>query len=387
MLGFALFFVWLNNDAQTISLFSPQWLLALLHDFIPAAQTVVLFLVAGISGWRGYRLAQKHFLSDDIDRFFTWGVVVLLVVMGIFLLQFYVKTAALVAFVTHISPQIPALLTATFFICVLTARSLQNISYIRRFHRTKLWGSVARQERIIWFSMLLLGLAIITITRFVGDAAVFIAQGHVPSRKVKSVAGVPLHSPGGSIQAHSAPSILFILILIVMTVLVLFLVLLWFWRRWQKLQRLAKQPKKPKVRTEKEKKAIDETHETVFNWSLFLGQLFAVLARLNPFRKRHKIGAANMLDDIRFAEPMTRSIREVYRALLKKAASRGQTRAQDETPYEFWQRLGQQETLTKPELEQITEAYVLARYSGGRPGASEVARVKQLWSELKHKWL
>jgi hypothetical protein len=183
----SLFFVWLNNYAQTTSLFSLQWLLAWPHDFLPASQFVVFVLVVAISGWRGYRLVYKHFLSDDIDRFFKFGVVVLLVVIGIFLFQFDVTAADQIAYITRLSPQIPALLTATFFICMLTARALQNVSYIRHFHRAKLWGSISRQEQVIWLSMLLLGVVIITIAHFLGQAAIVISQNAKISLKKRGV--------------------------------------------------------------------------------------------------------------------------------------------------------------------------------------------------------
>lgn len=135
----------------------------------------------------------------------------------------------------------------------------------------------------------------------------------------------------------------------------------------------------------------DETRESLWNWSLFLAQLkailLAMLMRAKLFRRSAASEGQPAIDDLHLAESAVRSIREVYRALLKRAASLGHLRGQDETPYEFWRRLERQQTLTGPELEQITRAYVLARYSGTRPGEGEVVRVKQLWGELKHKWL
>lgn len=389
----ALFFVWLNNYAQSVSFFSPDWLLALLINFVPvtpgpdqppgawvdihvnitpAIQTVVLLLVAGISGWRGSRLANKHFISDDIDNLFKWGCVLIVLMIGIFLLQFY--TGA-----TRLSPQIPALLAAAFCICVLTARALQNVSYMRRFHRAKLWGSAASQERIVWFSMMMLGLMASLLVVLFGNAT----TGHSTPFLLKNVKtepgdAHPLHPHIRPPAPFSFPLWLLILILLAVIGLVAYLL----WRRSQKLQSF-KRSKGTISRAE----TNDELHETLFNWSLFLAQLWAVLAHLNPFRKRHTSSTENVLDDIHLAEPAVRSIREVYRALLKRAASQGHVRMRNETPYEFWQRLKQQETLSVgPELETITEAYVLARYSASRPDKDTVAHIKQIWSQLKQKW-
>ncbi len=385
--GFSLFFVWLNNYAQTTSLFSLQWLLAWPHDFLPTSQFVVFVLVVAISGWRGYRLVYKHFLSDDIDRFFKFGVVVLLVVIGIFLFQFDVTSASQAAYITQLSPQIPALLTATFFICMLTARALQNVSYIRHFHRAKLWGSISRQEQVIWLSMLLLGVVIITIAHFLGQAAIVISSSNnIPLSKRKGlVPGGRLSGQGGQIiHPSSAPPIGFIIALIVITLLVLGLILLFICLHLRKLQRLAKQPKKQKIREEKENS--DEIHETLFSWSLLRAQLKALLLAILGSLRRKSSGEQRAGDDILLAEPAVRSIREVYRALLKKATSMGHTREKDETPYEFRQRLHEGAPLIGSELEMITEAYVLARYSGRRPGDGEISHVKAIWSALKQKW-
>jgi hypothetical protein len=154
------------------------------------------------------------------------------------------------------------------------------------------------------------------------------------------------------------------------------LILLFLWLHWQKLQRLAKQPKKQKFREEREN--VDEIHETLFSWSLLRAQLkallLAILGRLRRKGSREQRQRAG--DDILLAEP----------AVLKKAASMGHTHEKDETPYEFRQRLHEGAPLIGSELEMITEAYVLARYSGRRPGEGEVSRVKAIWGALKQKW-
>jgi hypothetical protein len=241
--------------------------------------------------------------------------------------------------------------------------------------------------------MLLLGVVIITIAHFLGQAAIVISQNAKISLKKRGVP-VPhnlsdrnLSGQGGHIiHPSSAPPIGFIIALIAITLLMLGLILLFLWLYWQKLQRLAKQPKKQKFREEREN--VDEIHETLFSWSLLRAQLkallLAILGRLRRKGSREQRQRAG--DDILLAEPAVRSIREVYRALLKKAASMGHTHEKDETPYEFRQRLHEGAPLIGSELEMITEAYVLARYSGRRPGEGEVSRVKAIWGALKQKW-
>ena len=85
-------------------------------------------------------------------------------------------------------------------------------------------------------------------------------------------------------------------------------------------------------------------------------------------------------------EPAARSIREIYRALLKKAAGRGYPRKRFETPYEFKQRLDEKVPLAEPQLEVITEAYAFTRYGGDVPDEAQLAQVRSKWVELDQKW-
>src|SRR5205085_1256519 len=86
-------------------------------------------------------------------------------------------------------------------------------------------------------------------------------------------------------------------------------------------------------------------------------------------------------------DPAARDIREIYRALLKKAASRGYSRKKHETPLELRQRLDEGVPLVEPQLEMITEAYSLVRYSGSLPDEDDVAAVQSRWRELDQKWV
>jgi hypothetical protein len=83
--------------------------------------------------------------------------------------------------------------------------------------------------------------------------------------------------------------------------------------------------------------------------------------------------------------PTTRSIRELYRALLRWAASRGYARKKYETPYEFQQRLHEHFPQTEPELGVVTEVYTATRYGEVVPDEDEVDRVRQMWMNLQQK--
>ncbi|MGH2509667.1 MAG: DUF4129 domain-containing protein, partial [Ktedonobacteraceae bacterium] len=84
--------------------------------------------------------------------------------------------------------------------------------------------------------------------------------------------------------------------------------------------------------------------------------------------------------------PAARTIREIYRALLKKSASRGQIRKRDETPHEFQFRLDQHDAQNEPQLGLLTNAYAQTRYGGNVPNEHELAVIQQFWSELEQKW-
>ena len=56
-----------------------------------------------------------------------------------------------------------------------------------------------------------------------------------------------------------------------------------------------------------------------------------------------------VLDDRKVA-PNVRTVREMYRAMLKRAAGRGYSRLRIETPYEFQQRLDGRTPLASPHL-------------------------------------
>ena len=85
-------------------------------------------------------------------------------------------------------------------------------------------------------------------------------------------------------------------------------------------------------------------------------------------------------------EPAARSIREIYRAFLRKATRHGYPRKRFETPFELKQRIDEKVPLTEPHLELITEAYAFTRYGGEVPDEAQLAQIRENWVELDRKW-
>ena len=74
---------------------------------------------------------------------------------------------------------------------------------------------------------------------------------------------------------------------------------------------------------------------------LFLAQLRGLLLALwrRFFPPRATVEEEQTVLDDRKVAPNVRTVREMYRAMLKRAAGRGYSRLRIETPYEFQQRL------------------------------------------------
>lgn len=394
----ALYFTWANNYAST-PLFSLTWLLQLLHLFIPASaddsvqvnilpvlQVAVLLLLSGLYCWRGYRLAHKLVITDDIDRLFKIGTAVLLIAVAVFVISFNVQPVL-------VPPADLAWTCAVFFVCVPIARALTHASYLRRFHRVGLWGSASRQESSIWFAMSILGLLMIvlvatTLTIFLGEPLPH--APYAPMKKKPAPPPPPLPGVKGKGHFVIVPNHLGLLLFLVGVVPIALAVIIFFVIRYRNLLRVRKAAKRKKDETGNENEN-DELRESFFNWSLLWDQLKAlVLGLLTSLLRKRRGGASSEsreIDDILLAEPSVRSIRAIYRALLKRAANMGYTRTRDETPYEFRERLHAAEPAIAPEVELITEAYVQARYSGKQPGKADISRVRALWVALRDKWV
>ena len=142
-----------------------------------------------------------------------------------------------------------------------------------------------------------------------------------------------------------------------------------------------------RLRRKRVTRRSEEVHESLWSWELFLMQLRALLRalwlRLFPHRQRAGLEQGSIDEGV--VEPAARTIREVYRAMLRWAAERGYARKKNETPYEFRLRLRARLPLTEPELGTMTHAYTAIRYGRAVPSEDEVAHVQQLWNQLRQK--
>ncbi|HLQ11236.1 MAG TPA: DUF4129 domain-containing protein, partial [Ktedonobacteraceae bacterium] len=132
----------------------------------------------------------------------------------------------------------------------------------------------------------------------------------------------------------------------------------------------------------------EDTHESLWSWALFWTQLKAFLRGLfgRFFARKTAVAGEQAAPEAITGGQAARSVREIYRLLLRRAADRGYPRKKDETPYEFRQRLDAKTPLAQPRLEVITGVYAATRYGGLEPDESEVAQVRGAWAEIEQKW-
>ncbi len=134
--------------------------------------------------------------------------------------------------------------------------------------------------------------------------------------------------------------------------------------------------------------SCDEMHESIWSWTLFWQQLkaFWLVLWLRFFPPRSPKEEQPVLDLRMENVPAVRSIREIYRLLLKRAARRGYARKKNETPYEYLSRLSESMPLLVPQLIDITEAYTSVRYGSIVPGEAEINQLRTTWKKLEEQW-
>ena len=413
-----LFIIWLRIYAQTWFVLDPRWVLSLLNDILLLdAKAYLLVTIVGLClyfCWRGVRLARREIEPTHVLHILRLGLVIIVVVV---LVRAGQESAGMVF---HDQP-ILFLLVPLFLILSLAAHALARAAFVRHSHPIGLEGNIVTQERSLILIIATFGLLILLVTVVVGSVA-------VPSflKEIQGPLGVaydwfvnviaytivllvtplfwliswfeanhpsriaPIHLPNGGVSRFSHPkpstaldSFFIILIPILKVVLpIAFILLILLLIRWalrrRRVQLVAK-------------RRDEEVRESLWSWSLFWAQLKAflhapLLLIWRFFSRRPAEVEDQAAPEIIEGGPTARSIREIYRMLLKQAAGRGYGREKDETPYEFEQRLNEKTPLAEPRLEIITEAYATTRYGGFEPDESEVARVRGAWAEVEQKW-
>ncbi len=414
----SLFFVWLHMYTQTAFIFDPKWVLSLFNDvlllnghFYEAASIIGLIILLG---WLGIRLINRHVEPFDVFRALCLG-------LGVFIVVIILRTgqASAGAVIHHDTSLL--LLIPLFLFLSLMAHALARVVFIRKSHPTGLQGSIVAQERAIIMLIGLLGLAFLFFALLIGgttNSAFLTNFGHVlailgvvynwlveivaaiivivaipifwlisllhPSTPTRSPKVTKFHIPQSTANpAISALQIVFahtIIPILTIVIPILFILLMVILIRWTLRRR-------PRVRKRVNKRNQD-VHESLWSWSLFWMQLRSIVRALFArfiHRDITTVDGVIVMEEIK-GEPAARSIREIYRAFLKKAARRGYPRKRFETPYEFKQRLDEKIPLAEPQLEIITEAYAFTRYSGDVPDEAQLAQVRSNWVELDQKW-
>ena len=414
----ALFLIWLHIYAQKAFLLDPRWILALVNDILLLNlnffQIVAITGLSFLFGWRGIHLSQREVEPYHVFRSLCLG---LGIIMAVIVLRAGQASAGAASF--HYDVTL-LLLIPIFLFLSLSAHALARVAFIRRTHPVGLQGSVVIQERAIMMVIGSIGLVLLLITLLVGSAVsptilrdtlgALAPLGTVYQWLVWAFAHVaaiiiapffwlaswwfslfpnkfptirPPKGPGTNKKiippvTSTSPEVILAAKILVP---ILLLLAVFFLLRWALSQRR-------RIRVGTQRRSLD-IHESLWSWSLFWMQLKSflrgLLQRLFPERATQE-EKQEAWEEIRGGEPAARTIREIYRALLKKAAYRGYARKKDETPYEFRQRIDEKVPLAEPQLEAITEAYALTRYGGNVPDEAEVAHIRGAWTELDQKW-
>ena len=414
----ALFLTWLYIYAPEAFLLDPRWILALINDILllnlKFFQVVAIIALSFLFGWRGIQLSQRVFEPYHIFRELCMGLGIIVVVI---VLRAGQESTGATSF--HYDLTL-LLLIPIFLFLSLSAHALARVAFIRRTHPAGLQGSIVVQERAIMMVIGSIGLALLVITLILGNTisptilkdtlGALAPLGAVYQWLVLALAYVAavivtpffwlaswwfslfphkfptIRTPKGQVinnkiippPSNTSPEVILASKIILP---ILLLLAIFFLLRWALLRR-----RSIRVRTQRRSPDI---HESLWSWSLFWMQfksfLHDLLRRLFPQRATQE-EKQETWEEITGGEPTARTIREIYRSLLKKAAYRGYARKKDETPYEFKQRLDDKVPLAEPQLEVITEAYALTRYGGNVPDEAEVAHVSGVWAELDQKW-
>jgi hypothetical protein len=142
----------------------------------------------------------------------------------------------------------------------------------------------------------------------------------------------------------------------------------------------------------KNPKEIEEVHETVWSWNAFKMDLRLLLAWLFKWTKRRKKTAEAGV----FQAPLPSlngdaqpdkdyTVRELYQAMLWEGRQLGAARRQSETPYEYRKKLVDRIDKAAPEIDALTDAYIIERYGQINPAPEKVSLLNRVWQKLRAK--
>src|SRR5258707_7671010 len=378
----SLFFVWLGVYSQSAFIFDPKWLLSLLNDVLflnlHFYESVIIIGLAFLFGWRGIRLFNRDIEPSNVFRTLCLGLGVIIVVI-------LLRAGQASAGVVFHDDAILLFLIPFFLFVSLATHALSRVTFIRHSHPAGLQGNIRVQERAIIMVIASLGLLFLLVAILVSSTVnpsfiqalaplgAAIARAYDWLVGIVAVLEVMIATPfflllylftrlfppkpksntsqvqppkPPKLPVHSAPEA-GALVPFVKIILPVLLLLLIFFLIWWALRRR----RRVRVRAQQQK---EDLHESLWSWSLFWSQLKTVLrslfARLFPRAATAEDDTAAPAEQIH-GEPAARSMREIYRAFLKKAANRGYSRRRHETPYELKQRIDEKVSLVEPQLD------------------------------------
>lgn len=418
----SLIVIWLQLYASTYPFYNLVWLGTLGSDILflnlHFYQAIFIVALSFYLSWRGLRHVGRVIEPSQVMH---WLLLGLGVMVAVILLRAALESAG----ANFHDTVLLFLFIPLLLFLGLVAHALARIVFVRKTHYTGLQGSVAAQERAVITVIGSLGLLLLVVTVAVGltaspaffsSAISFLSViGHAIANAYswlvnlladvlvilftplfwlaswisglfphRAASSQPPAKPKPKPRVQSVSNDAINTLLPIMKVLApILLLLLLVGLVWLALRRRRKLPLRLS-------RLDEDLHESLWSWLLLWSQLKAMLRAL--FGRLFSRGSGH--EDMPLtspaeivADPAARTIREIYRALLKKAAGRGYPRRKDETPHEFRRRLDEQAPVVEPQLEAITGAYALVRYGGGTLDEVEVASVRGQWSELDQKWV
>ncbi len=414
----ALFTIWLSVYMPTAFVLDPRWLLTMLSDIlslnVQAYHTISIIALCAYFCWRGIRLSGREYEPSQIFATMRLGI-------GVILAVIVVRAASESGGVALPNEVTLLLLIPIFLFLGLSAHALARINFVRHSHQLDTETSINAQERSVLFVISSLGVVLLVaawIADTVGNPAL-LAQTFqlfqwvgVVYNWLIAAFGVlavivtaplfwlltwyeslfPPHLPpvspnssnngrtGLTNPAHLSALPPFIVPFVRVLIPILLLLAAYLLLRW-----VLRRRRRTRIKL---RKRVMEIHESVWSWRLFLAQLRGLLLAFwhRFFPPRAVAEEEQTLLDDRKAAPTVRNIREMYRAMLKRAAGRGYSRLRIETPYEFQQRLDGRTPLASPHITPITDAYTAIRYGDIVPDEAEVARLRHEWGELERQW-
>lgn len=410
------FLIWLHIYAGENFLLDPRWLLNFMNDLLSLNtrfyQALTIVIITIYFCWRATKLGQLKAEPGHVKRQLWVGLLVLPISILLRAGQGQANGS--------LDDIVLVTLLPTFFYFVLSAHALARTTFLRRVHPFGMEGNITAQERAMLSIIGGAGGILLVLALFGGfffSTAFFrsfqptwqiittvytwlvngltwllawilqpifwlfeqllVALNHTQRASPQVLPGGKMIGPD-RVPVTAAPGIV-IAAKVILPFLLLLSVSLALWLALRRRKRMRA----------RRNRASGDVHESVWSWELFWSQFRAFLAAL--FRRRaagNKAAQQAESGEELSGEPAARTMREIYRALLKKAAALGYVRRRNETAYEFQARLNQLRlrASNEPQLGQLTDAYSLTRYGGSVPGDFDLASARGAWDELEKKW-